>query len=568
MDIDRQAVEVSKLSLLLKCLEGENSDSIGAHLFHMKERALPDLAGNIKCGNSLIAPDFYDDKDPADFTTEDHLRINAFDWKNEFKAIFRSGGFDAAIGNPPYVKLQTSLGTESKYLSKNYAAATGNYDIYCLFVELAFKFLSPQGQMGQIVPHRFLKTDYGTGLRDLLLETASIQEITDFDGFMVFPGASINTCILLAEHKNHDCFQYRRVRKHALTLPEIQDLLDLSPSPAMEHGRVDFGSLNSGRSWVFIRQEEQSLWQKLQAIPHRLADLTSEIFQGLKTGADSVFIGNGKNTTTKEIAEFQSRIDDQIYPLESSLLFPLVKGGNMRPYRLLPTERLVLFPYENGTLLEWEVISDKYPLAAQYLEKHRDILERRDRGRMRGPTWFGYSRNQALTNVRHCKILVPDYYSHASYCYDARGTAMFCGGGAGGYGIVPLHTENAIYLMACLNSSLLDWYIQKVSMRAFQTAYMYTKKYLVQLPVLSTAGEPDIRRSVQDSIASCGQRMIELHSKRDAQTAGPDERRILQQQIDATDRKIDELVYQLYNLTDEEIAIVEAATAPPASDDG
>ena len=145
---------------------------------------------------------------------------------------------------------------------------------------------------------------------------------------------------------------------------------------------------------------------------------------------------------------------------------------------------------------------------------------------------------------------------------------MFCGGGAGGYGIVPLHTENAIYLMACLNSSLLDWYIQKVSMRAFQTAYMYTKKYLVQLPVLSTAGEPDIRRSVQDSIASCGQRMIELHSKRDAQTAGPDERRILQQQIDATDRKIDELVYQLYNLTDEEIAIVEAATAPPASDDG
>ena len=93
MDIDPQAVEVTKLSLLLKVLEGESQETMDTQrkLFH--ERALPDLAGNIKCGNSLIGPDFYEGQQATLFDEEERYRINVFDWNAAFPKIMKAGGF-------------------------------------------------------------------------------------------------------------------------------------------------------------------------------------------------------------------------------------------------------------------------------------------------------------------------------------------------------------------------------------------------------------------------------------------------------------------------------------------
>ena len=103
VDIDAQAVEVTKLSLLLKVLEGESAETLSSNLKLFKERALPDLGDNIKCGNSLIGPDFYDLPQAAGLSEEELLRVNPFDWSAEFKTIMQGGGFDAVIGNPPYI---------------------------------------------------------------------------------------------------------------------------------------------------------------------------------------------------------------------------------------------------------------------------------------------------------------------------------------------------------------------------------------------------------------------------------------------------------------------------------
>ena len=84
-------------------LENESQDSLESQLKLFGERALPDLVDNIKCGNSLIAPDFYQGSQGGLFDEEEHHRINAFDWKAEFPEIMKGGGFDAVIGNPPYV---------------------------------------------------------------------------------------------------------------------------------------------------------------------------------------------------------------------------------------------------------------------------------------------------------------------------------------------------------------------------------------------------------------------------------------------------------------------------------
>ena len=104
MDIDRQAVEVTKLSLLLKVLEGENDETISKQLKLFQERALPDLSNNIKCGNSLIGWDIL--KDNPGLTQEEIDRINPFDWKKEFPEVFLRGGFSVVIGNPPYLRIQ------------------------------------------------------------------------------------------------------------------------------------------------------------------------------------------------------------------------------------------------------------------------------------------------------------------------------------------------------------------------------------------------------------------------------------------------------------------------------
>ena len=103
VDVDPQAVEVTKLSLLLKVLEGESAETLESQLRLFRERALPDLSSNIKCGNSLVSTDYYAGRQAALFDEEELYRINAFDWEAEFPHVLSVGGFSAVIGNPPYL---------------------------------------------------------------------------------------------------------------------------------------------------------------------------------------------------------------------------------------------------------------------------------------------------------------------------------------------------------------------------------------------------------------------------------------------------------------------------------
>ncbi|MFH1086933.1 MAG: DNA methyltransferase, partial [Chloroflexota bacterium] len=129
VDIDAQAVEVTKLSLLLKVLEGETEGSLGVQLAMFRERALPDLGANIQCGNSLIGYDY-----PSVGNADEWERVNPFDWQAAFPVVFAAGGFDAVIGNPPYVRQET-LGTQKGYFSGRYRVYHGIADLYAYFIE-------------------------------------------------------------------------------------------------------------------------------------------------------------------------------------------------------------------------------------------------------------------------------------------------------------------------------------------------------------------------------------------------------------------------------------------------
>jgi len=195
VDIDSQAVEVTKLSLSLKVLEGESQESIGAQLGLFKERALPDLGRNIQCGNSLIGPDYYEGQMFPD--EEERYRVNAFNWQAAFPHVFTAGGFDAVIGNPPYVR--TLFLEESKeYFKKRYSTASGAYDIYVVFMERCLELACKGGLIGLITPNKYFVADYAHKLRDILLTKSRLLSITDLGKCKsVFEGALISTAITI-----------------------------------------------------------------------------------------------------------------------------------------------------------------------------------------------------------------------------------------------------------------------------------------------------------------------------------------------------------------------------------
>ncbi len=161
VDIDRQAVEVTKLSLLLKVLEGENEETINRQLKIWRERALPDLGNNIKCGNSLIGPDFYQNQQMTLLDDEERYRINVFDWNAEFPSIMKSGGFDAVIGNPPYLY---SAGQEHEnYFSSHFSLSEYQTDFYVYFLEKGLKILRNTGRLGMILSDSWLKGKISIG---------------------------------------------------------------------------------------------------------------------------------------------------------------------------------------------------------------------------------------------------------------------------------------------------------------------------------------------------------------------------------------------------------------------
>ena len=179
VDIDAQAVEVTKLSLLLKVLEGESQETIGSQLILLHERVLPDLGKNIQCGNSLIGPDYYEGRQLTMLIDEEErYRVNAFDWKGAFPEVFIHGGFDVVIGNPPWgAEFKQE---DEKYIRRSYEVAkTSTIDSYALFIERGVKTLKEGGLIGFITPDTFLRKRELLPTRYLLLNQTAIVELIE-----------------------------------------------------------------------------------------------------------------------------------------------------------------------------------------------------------------------------------------------------------------------------------------------------------------------------------------------------------------------------------------------------
>jgi tRNA1(Val) A37 N6-methylase TrmN6 len=250
VDIDPQAVEVTKLSLLLKVLEGESQDTVGKQLSLFHQRALPDLGQNIKCGNSLIGPDFYSAQQSNFLDPEEQYRINAFDWQHEYAHVFASyGGFDVIIGNPPYRMLQPH-NTEKEilsYLRKQYVAAEYKLEMFHMFLQKSISILSEGGYHGFIVPATILNNVYAEPLRKWIRERCCINMISVANK-KVFENADVHTAVLLFTKQQNQIIRQKNV---VLTTTQLNEKFTLNPQEYSQILQGRFSEL-PGNIWNIL----------------------------------------------------------------------------------------------------------------------------------------------------------------------------------------------------------------------------------------------------------------------------------------------------------------------------
>ena len=558
VDIDSQAVETTKLSLLLKVLEGETQETINAQLSFLHERALPDLANNVKCGNSLIGPEFYHSQPLELLTPEEQYRVNIFHWEHEFPAVFRGEdpGFAAVIGNPPYVRIQALrewAPTEADFYKSRFTSAqSGSYDIYVLFVERALGLLAQGGRLSFILPHKFFNSQYGKALRALIAEGRHLLEVVHFGDQQVFAGATTYTCLMF-------------LGRAASSRCQVSRVTDLAAWRA--NGEAVVGELSAAdittNEWNFVVGRGAGLFQRLSDHPHKLKDVVDGMFVGQQTSADTVYVFEGAQAFDgADLAHLQSKALGEPVAIERGILRPVVRSGDIGRYQAR-SSAFVLFPYtvagREARLLSPGELESSYPLAWAYLGRNKALLEGREKGKFRGPEWYRFGRHQNVGMWEQPKIMVPYMATRLAAFPALRENLYFINVTTGGYGLtVDDGVQGLLYLTALLNSQVLDWYFKQVSTNFHGGYFAANKQFIEQLPVVPLGASGSLG-PVQTQLVNKAEDITSLYQRLAAASTEHD-RNVVQRQIASIDSQIEELIYELFGLSDEDIGLVERAT--------
>lgn len=277
VDLDAQAVEITMMNLYLRALEGERD------LPH-KQQLLPELKYNIRRGNSLIGPDITEDQKLSE---EELQRLNPFNWESKtegFGNILQDGGFDAVIGNPPYLFITEISDLEKAVFEKSYSTFMYRYDVYGLFLEKTVRDLLKNGGVaGFIIPHTVLSNDSFEKLRRLLLTETQLRNVVDI-GPGVFQGAKNETMVLIAERlaKPGDAKQPTEVSlTSAASFPNPHNRYELPQTAWLSNPKA--------RWQVGVTPRDSIIVRKLSSAAHRLGQLC-DINQGLRTGDNQKYL--------------------------------------------------------------------------------------------------------------------------------------------------------------------------------------------------------------------------------------------------------------------------------------
>ncbi len=413
--------------------------------------------------------------------------------------------------------------------------------------------LNTHGFLGFILPHKFFNAKYGEPLRGLLAEGKHLREIIHFGDQQVFANATTYTCLFFLNSKETQNFHF--IQAHSLPAwrqGESQPEGDITTNKATSH------------AWNFVVGQAAELFERLSEMPVKLSDM-AHLFVGLQTNADDVYILEEVERKGQQVF-CKSKATDKIHPFENAHLKRFLKGSlNIRRYFLSNLTKRLIFPYENindkAVLIDPTDYEKRFPLTWAYLKENKRRLAARNKNKKSAAEWHGYVYRKNHARLNNSKLLVPSLAPGATFAADLDGEFFFVGsggGGGGGYGISLL--ENAdisyFYLLGILNSKLSSFVLRNIS-TTFRGGYLaLNRQYIEQLPIRTVDFKDSNDKPRHDQMVDLVKNMLTLHRKL-AEAKVPQTKTVLQRQIENTDKQIDQLVYELYGLTEEEIKIVE-----------
>lgn len=510
VDIDPQAVEVTKLSLLLKALEG-----VSGQLDLGMERVLPDLGNNIKCGNSLIGWDYFEGQLMPD--AEEVRRVNPFDWEREFPQVFTpsvpsgrlpknpadfgggqgGGGFDAVIGNPPYGAYLYD--GDKDYLLSNYVCQSYQLDTYLLFLEKSIKnLLRKNGYFGMIIPNPWITNLLQRSTRKFVVENAKVSEIVHFQ-FPVFRKVTVDTQIVILQKDAPQNW-----KPTAIIVKNPDDLSTGQNANRIIHDQNKWLALNGDVINIFTTEKDIAIADKVKRASIDLQSLCD-----INVGIKPYQVGKGTPPQSKQTVE--NRPFDSDTKKDSSFRAYL-RGSDIKRYEISPLKTRYL---KYGIWL-----AEPRP-AANFDAPEKLVM------RQTGDSIVAALDVEQYLCLNNMHVIVPKKSS-----YSIR------------------------YVLGVLNSNLINWYYHSLNPELGEALAEVKKTNVAKLPIRPIDFSNPADKAAHDRMVSLVEQMLELHKKLPAAKT-PQEKERLERQIQATDSAIDALVYELYGLTEEEIKIVE-----------
>jgi hypothetical protein len=530
VDIDPGAVEIAKLRLWLSLIvDEEERETI---------QPLPNLDYKIVQGNSLLRvqmnlfnqqllkqleelkPLYFNEtssskkqkykKQIDDLISQITNGHKDFDFDVYFSEVFHEKkGFDVVIANPPYVSHVNFSKTEKVALRDNYHTFKGRADIYIAFYEQGLNILKNGAHLVFIAPNKFFRAGYGKDLRGYIKDNTKVISIVDFGDSPIFEATTYPSILLLQkttvpEYK----FNFLRAKNS-------KELIDLAHFAKLDNSYL------SGELWTFENEELLHIWEKIRVASVSLREyIDNKFYRGIVTGLNEAFI----------ISEEQKNVLIGKNRRVSQIIKPYLKGKNVKRW-VSRSDSYIIFTYHGVDI-------SQYPEILEHLKPFRPKLEKR--ATSKNHRW--YELQQPQTGIyryyEETKIISTDIAKRCEFTIDTSGAyidaTIFC---------IPV---NDLYLLALLNSLLIETYFKNQSSTIRGDFLRFKKIYLDSLP---------IRNATDDEKA----RIVKLVENVLALTKSKDnlENRTRQAKVREYEKQIDQLVYQLYGLTPAEIKVIE-----------
>jgi type I restriction-modification system DNA methylase subunit len=513
VDIDREATEVAIMSLYLKILD-EGYDKGQSELF-LRGHILPDMTNNIKCGNSLIGTDFYVQGN-LDLSYDNQNKVNCFDWEKEFAAIFKNGGFDVVVGNPPYVNAKTLVeifSNERSYLSNStmFNCLSLKWDLYIAFMEKSFQLLKNSGYFSMIIPYPFLNQNYGTLLRQYILDNHKLISILDLSNKKVFKDAVVTNIVLTASKNN--VTENIQIDKIDDTKNTIFNAYILEKSAILQSDSIV-------SSWNINKETNKNV-----KIPNSylLGDICF-ISIGMVLNADEKQ-AKGKFIKKDLISNVKTSIHIKKY----------IEAKNMDRYKI-----------SNILYLEWNTkrvpAQIRRPTFEELYENPKILINKL------GSLKAAYDGSHLYCDQT---IRVAVLWRHLEDVQNNSITKYLNKSRKDLENISQNYSE--LFLLGIINSKISIYLLNRI--RGIKNIDI-NPDYLKQLPIPILDLSQKTDKTKHDNLVSLVDKMLDL-KKKEAAELSEHLKTIITRQIDAVDKAIDTAVYELYNLNEDEIKVIE-----------